>query len=618
MAEIKIEEGAEVRVGNKTGRISRRIDLTNVMVEFENGEKKIVPIQKLSSTQSTFVDPKTSDTLSIKHQEIASRRHALISRLNIYRRIPRSEMDEISRDLGLHRTTIQRMRRKFIETKSLTAFAPPNRPGGRGKSRLDPKIETIVQTLIDSRWLTRQSISAVNLYKLIVLACQEKGYRAPEIKTISRRLKSIPLALQVRKRRGSNEARDRFKRQLGSIPDANHVLAIVEIDHTKSDLIVVSEKDRLPIGRVTVTAAIDVLTGMCVALCVSPKAPSADLVGACLFRCFVPKKEWLESLGLDFEWSIWGFPDVVHSDNGSDLRSLSIFTTLTELDIRQEFRPLGTPGYGGHIENLMKRVNEVLDTVPGTTKSSITKRGDYNSVKHAAISISGLEKLLINMICNEYHKTPLNGGLSPEEHLQIAIKNEKFIPGKFQVIPASREARDTLRIRCMPMILVTVQRYGIQINKLRYSDTILNKWIGEHNPKREDKKFVVRRDPSDWSTIYFLDPRTERYFPIGFQNFSNPRFGALEYQRAIEELKRDNREITEAAIVERVRKHNQIVDEEVKKTKKAKRERRRDEAIKNRPTDLSVASKKRAQNNQPSSPATPDDQIKDTFEIEDL
>jgi putative transposase len=618
MAELIITEGTEVRVGAKNGVIARRVSLTMVLVEFGNGEARIVPIERLKAPETSHAIQKTSDSLSSKAFEIATRRMELIAPLLKYRRIPGSEMAAVSEATGLHRTTILRMIKKHIDTKNLVAYAPPNRPGGRGKSRLSPKVEAVIQDLIKSHWLNKQNISRKDFHRQVLLVCANLDLPAPEIKTIYRRLDAIPRKLQIQKRQGYAEAQNQFRLLQGNIPGATHVLAIVQMDHTESDLILVDEQDRLPIGRAVISAAVDVLTGMCVSLCVNLRAPSTDVAGACLFRCLVPKTEWLSELGLDCEWVIWGYPDTLHLDNASEFRSRSFSTTLMELNINQVFRPVGAPRYGGHIENVMKLINKVVHSAPGTTKTSIEKRGSYKSVEKAAIAIKGLERLLINAICNEYHKTPLEDGLTPEEHLKLAIEKEYFIPGKFQALPKTREDRDLLRIRCMPMKLVTVQRYGIQIDKLRYSDAVLNTWVGEHNPKREDKKFIIRRDPADWSVIYFLDPRTDRYYPIGFQNYSNPRFGEIEYRRAVEGLEKDRREITEAAIVERIRRHNQIVDAEVSKTNRSKRERRRSEAIKHRPKDLDIAAHRSTRDPTLKSPADAEKQITDTFDTEDI
>ncbi len=619
MAEIKIEEGALVRVGVKNGRILHRNDLETVMVEFDNGEKKIVPILKLAAQLSpSTASPQTSDTLSTKHLEIATRRMEVITPLSSHRRIPRSVMEVASKALGLHRTTIQRMLADWRESKNLMAFAPPNRPGGRGKSRLLPAVEAIIQTMIKTRWLSKQNISAVELRKIIVHECIDNKLPTPEMKTIYRRLAAIPAELQTRKRRGFSAARDNFKRQLGNMPGANHLLAIVEIDHTQSDVVVVDEDSRRPIGRATITAAVDVYTGMCVALYLSLRAPSADLVGACLFRCIVNKSDWLKSLDLDVDWPIWGYPDILHSDNGTDFRSRSLSTTLMELDIKQEFRPIHTPNYGGHIENLMKRINQELHNLPGTTKSNVEKLGEYNSEKHASISLRGLERILVNMICSEYHKSPLNDGLTPEEHLNLAIKHEKFIPGKFQVLQKSREDRDTLRIRCMPMELVTVQKYGIQLDLLRYSDSVLNIWVGVRNPDREDGKFVVRRDPADWSTIYLLEPNSGQYFPIGFQSHENPRFGELEYRDAVADLKRDNREVNEAAIFDKISRRKRIFEEEEEMTKRAKSDRRRAAVSKRKAADLELSTKSKKKPRPEPKQSDSTDRITDTFDSEEF
>lgn len=623
MAGFAIEAGARVKVGTKVGQILHRIGSAEVLVEFANGEKKIVAIARIKSPTESDPEFRPSiDALNEKQRAYAIKLMDALMPLARYRRIPGHVMAEKEKEVGLDSTNIRRKLRKWRETNDLIAFAPPMRPGGRGKPRLDPAVDLIVESTIKSEYLAPQKISIKELSKIILAACKSAGLRAPNIKTIARRIHAIPNRLKVKKRHGYSEAHEQFELNKGTFPDATRILEVVQIDHTESDVILVDEVNYLPIGRATITAAVDVYTGMCVGLLIGLNKPSADVVGMCIYRCMMPKDEWLKSIGVKANWPIWGLPYILHSDNGSDFRSYSLTETLKELDIRQVFRPVGAPRFGGHIEGFMKLISNELHTLPGTTQSNISKRGNYDSEGKAVLTIRALEKILVSKICVEYHNQRLNGGLTPLQHFELAVKNENYFSDRFQRAYTTRQEKDDLRISLLPLKLVTVQKYGIQLDRLRYSDAILGKWVAEANPNREDGKYLVRRDPTDYSTIYFLHPERKRYFPIGFANPSNPRFGEYEYRAAVSELNKEQAgEISEEAIVAHIRLKREIVAVETKRAKEAKRDRRRAEASRIAPQDLRLgkgASDSPANGSNVTTPISPpdDDDIK-PFDTED-
>lgn len=86
---------------------------------------------------------------------------------------------------------------------------------------------------------------------------------------------------------------DRFAPRPGTFGDAQRPLDVVQIDHTKLDIIVVDREQRLPIGRPWITLAIDVYSRMVVGFCISLDPPGAMSTGyASRMRC-CPKKPGL-------------------------------------------------------------------------------------------------------------------------------------------------------------------------------------------------------------------------------------------------------------------------------------------------------------------------------------
>lgn len=67
--------------------------------------------------------------------------------------------------------------------------------------------------------------------------------------------------------------------------------------------------------------------------------------------------------------------DSVHSDNGSDFRTLHLSKACLKYDINWEYRPIDGAKFGGHIERLLGIVNLEMHVLDGTTKSNIVMKG---------------------------------------------------------------------------------------------------------------------------------------------------------------------------------------------------------------------------------------------------
>ncbi len=100
-------------------------------------------------------------------------------------------------------------------------------------------------------------------------------------------------------------------------------------------------------------------------------------------REFDPEDDSL-SLRKVADWwdNIKVLPRVLHTDNGSAFQSKAFLEWGKTYGIKFHFRPVGGANYGGHIERLLRTLNtQAFHSVPGTTKGSIQKRGDYKSEK---------------------------------------------------------------------------------------------------------------------------------------------------------------------------------------------------------------------------------------------
>ena len=97
----------------------------------------------------------------------------------------------------------------------------------------------------------------------------------------------------------------------------------------------------------------DVYSRMITGYYLSLDAPSVTSVAMCIARSILPKERLLLDHNVKGEWSVFGYPNKIHVDNGADFRSLDLSKSCQMHGITLEFRPVGRPEFGGHIERVI-------------------------------------------------------------------------------------------------------------------------------------------------------------------------------------------------------------------------------------------------------------------------
>jgi len=190
----------------------------------------------------------------------------------------------------------------------------------------------------------------------------------------------------------------------GKSPGDDYPLETVQIDHSPVDLQIVDDTYRLSIGRAWISVATDLYSRMITGYYLSLEAPSALSVGLCIAQSELPKEEWLKYLKIDGTWPVWGVPRTIHLDNGTEFRSETVMRSCEQYCIHIDYRPAGRPHFGGMVESMIKTLQQELHTLPGSTFSSPAKRGKYDSERHAALTLSELERWIVKYIVGTYHK----------------------------------------------------------------------------------------------------------------------------------------------------------------------------------------------------------------------
>lgn len=572
-ARFSFKPGAMVIWSGKACTILEAVTSSSVLVEVtETKAKEVVPVSKLRAPKDAEEEPsaRSLDGLACEDLAEAKRRFTIIKPLVRCERRSEADVQKLVDQHGVPRATLYRWIKAYEGRRLMTDLAPKRR-GRAMPKRLAPEIEAVITSVINDCYLTKQKMTGEEVVLEVHRRCRAAGLAKPCAETVRVRLRAIHPKEKVLKREGKKAARDKFGAVKGEFPGADAPLAVVQIDHTLLDIIVLDEEMRLPIGRPWLTLAIDVFSRMVVGYHLSLDHPSAFAVGLCLCHGMFDKAAELERLGVAGEWPVWGKPRMVHADNGKDFRSYLIRDTLDEHDIRYEFRPPKTPHYGGHIERLAGTLGKKVHALPGATFSNPKQRGEYKSEAKARMTLRELQPWLVNLIVGVYHNRVHEGiGCPPIARWNEGIVgSERFRGvGMFDPIPNQRR----MRLDFLPFETRTVQPEGIVWDKIWYRDPLLSQWVRADEGRRR-RKFKVRRDPTDISKLYFLDPALNDYVEIPYRDYGRPSISLWDYRAAEAWLRRLGKAAeNEQAIFDAYEEMHRITAEAAKQTKRVRRE----------------------------------------------
>jgi len=135
------------------------------------------------------------------------------------------------------------------------------------------------------------------------------------------------------------------------------------------------------------------------------EAPSRLSTSLCLLHSVFDKSAWLREREITDPCPVAGLPETLHVDNGVDFRSRSFQRGCQDAGISITWRPPGEPHFGGHIERLIGTQMGSLHLLPGTTFSNTEERSEYDSKRHAALTLRELERFIALDIVGAYHQS---------------------------------------------------------------------------------------------------------------------------------------------------------------------------------------------------------------------
>jgi putative transposase len=199
-----------------------------------------------------------------------------------------------------------------------------------------------------------------------------------------------------------------------------------------------------------------------------------------------------------------------------------------------------------------------LHLLPGTTFSNAQELGEYDSKRHAALTLRELERYIALDIVGSYHHS-IHASLG-RPPIAVWGEYEDFIP--------LRLPQDRMRfwLTFLPEQERTLRPTGVHLFGLRYWSAALSADVG-----RSNRRLLIKYDPGDMSRVFVRR---------SFGNFVEARYAdvtlpsvtlheALAARRAL--LAKGRRELDTRMIVGTAVEQRKLVDAAVRKTASVRR-----------------------------------------------
>lgn len=374
-------------------------------------------------------------------------------------------------------------------TNPIVALVPNTAARGNRTARLSNEQEALLEQMIKKRWKTSEAINYRTLHKWVTEAFEQAGLKAPSYPTVIARVKAQSDNRDVRIRHGKRRAYhegDFVDVLYADTPThGSRALQYVHIDHTQTDIELISQRTGKPLGRPWLSLAVDAFSRRVVGFYMTFDPPSYVSV-MMIMRDIVRRFQRL--------------PEMIVVDNGRDLTSGAFQSFLQVMGVHLRLRPAGQPRAGAVMERLFGTAHsQYIHNLAGNTKATKQVRmttGSHLPVNLAQWTLDCLYHGLTYWATQYYDTEPHSSlGCSPREMFERSLAQSGY--RKHRHILWNQ---DFLIATCPPadrgaMRQVNNQR-GVKVHDQYYWNPAFR------NPKVATKKLPVRYDPWDASTVY--------------------------------------------------------------------------------------------------------------------
>lgn len=436
--------------------------------------------------------------------------------------------------------TLYRWNRDYRFVQDIRALIPRfDRRGGTGTRQSERVCELAVEAA-EEAFRASPSATIKSIYSRLEGKIRAENAKRlpddqlclPSLRTVYRLFGRLEAYDQTRLAEGKHVA-DRRYRVAKAGPAVAGILVRVEVDHTPLDLFLVDEITGLPLGRPVLTLFIDVFSRFPVGYYLSFGGTSAAAVVGGLRHAILPKtpvKEVIPDLPVEHAWPCYGLIASLVVDNGLEFYSKALDSVAMDLGMSITYCPKRQPWFKGTIERFLKTINYFLThQLPGTSLARLEDRGDYDSQKHALLTLAEFRHLLEKWLLDVYAQTIHRGiGTTPWAKWQEGLKRHTpELPGSL----------DDLQRRIGMAEERTLRRDGIVLKGIRYAgpdlDPILRAW-------GSGVKVRLVYDPEDLGSLQVWAPEQQDPVTVPALNQTYAKGLTLLQHELIQQQVREN------------------------------------------------------------------------------
>jgi putative transposase len=342
--------------------------------------------------------------------------------------------------------------------------------GGRGKSRLDKKVEAVIEVELDRE---RDKTGNITLKEIVEnVQHQVKALNAgksidligiPSESTIIRRIKTRISDYDLYVRKHGKKAANRAFRESGERVTAAHPLDVIEYDDVDLNVFAVDSRTGLPLGRAYLTSGIDQYSGVLMGYDFGHQHRSTQSAVNAILDGMLPKDTSLSKYSdLKHPWIGYGTAGVNLLDNALYNHAQETLRIQMEvLNVAGWSRP-HQPTDKSSIENFNKIVqNDFAARLDGWVGTDDNRFGTSRGLEGAIYSIQELERKFIEWVTGVYTNRQTVNGTTPRELWR------RYYQDRGPVVTWSREGINLLKmtpntkqIRDGGVILVAGLRYS--------------------------------------------------------------------------------------------------------------------------------------------------------------
>lgn len=247
-------------------------------------------------------------------------------------------------------------------------------------------------------------------------------------------------------------------------------------------------------------------------------------------RVIQPRDQWLGHLGLAVQRPMAEIPKTLRMDNAAEFRSRALRLGCAQYGIELQYRPVGRPNCGGHIERMKRALMQRLNGLPGATGNSPKGRKTRKPENFACLTLLEIERWLAAEVAQRYPQSEHRGLHRATPHAAWTTLCKTRPPRQ---LPAGPEEAWRLLINFMPLANRSVQADGLTIFYNRYWHPVFGVW------REERRRVRVRYHAEDLSRI-LVSADGRNYIEACCADLRWPSVSPREQRAAVKTMKANN------------------------------------------------------------------------------